>query len=55
MEFCMIEKVNNSIATKLSTNSLNNRKNHNIFSARHNSTNKVYRALLKYENITEVG
>ena len=50
MEFCINEKVNHSIATKLCANLLNNRINEIIYSARHNSMTQFCRALFKYEN-----
>ena len=51
MEFCIFEKVNNSIATKLRVTLLKNR---GIFlsysSAWHNSMTKLYPAIFKSEN-----
>ena len=51
MKFYIIEKVNNSIATKLCANLLNKREKDKIFfSARHNSMTKLCHALFKCEN-----
>ena len=51
MEFCIFEKVNNSIATKLRVTLLKNRKTFlKYFSARHSSIAKLCRALFKCEN-----
>ena len=51
MWFFIYEKVNNSIATKLSANILNSRlKKKNVFSALHNSMIKLCIALFKCEN-----
>ena len=51
MEFCIFEKFNNSIATKLCADLLNNRKKINriICSAQYNSRTTVCRALFKCE------
>ena len=49
MDFCIIEKANNSIATKMCANLLNNRrKNQNTFSSRQNLMTNLCRAPLKY-------
>ena len=51
MEFCIFEKVNDSIATKLLVALLNNRAIFlKFFSARHNSMTKLYSSILKCEN-----
>ena len=56
MEFCIFEKVNNSIATKLCAKFLDNRaKSLNCFSARHNSMTKLCCALFKCENKLKIG
>ena len=52
MEFFINEKVNNSIATKLCANLLNNRLKQ--FSALHNSMTKLCSALFKCENKLKV-
>ena len=54
MEFCSFEKCNNSIATKLRTHLINNRKKIK-FSASHNSTTKLCCALFKCENKLKIG
>ena len=52
MEFCIFEKINNSIATKLCANLLNDRfKN----SAIHNSMTKLCSALFKYDYELKIG
>ena len=52
MEFCIFEKVNGSIVTKLRVTLLNNRKEifRNIFCELHNPMTKWYSTLFKYEN-----
>ena len=50
-----MEKVNNSIATKLCANSLKNHLKKNIFSARQNSTTKLCRELFNCENKPKIG
>ena len=56
MEFCSFEKANNSIATKLYVNLLNNREQKlKYFCARHNIMTKIHRALFKYENERKIG
>ena len=55
MEFYILEKVNNSIPTKMCANLLNNPKNRNVFSVKHNSMTKLCRALFKYENKIKIG
>ena len=56
MEFCLFEKFNNSIATKLRVTLLNNC---TIFwiilSARHNPMTKLCYALFKYKNKLKIG
>ena len=49
MEFCILKKINNSIATKLGLTLLKNHKNMNIVSTRHNPMTKLCRALFKCE------
>ena len=56
MEFCIFEKVNNSIAIKLRETLLKNRKIFlKYFSARHNSMTKLCLALFKCENKLRIG
>ena len=56
MEFCIYEKVNNSIATKLCANLLDNcYKIKTNFSAQHNSMTEFCRALFKRENKIKIG
>ena len=48
IEFCIFEKSNSSIATKVCDNLLNNcRKYDNVLSARHNSMTKLWCILFK--------
>ena len=49
--FALMKKANNSIATKLQVNLINNRDQKlKYFCVRHNSMTKLCRALLKYKN-----
>ena len=49
MEFSLLKEANNSIATKMCANLLNNlRKNQNTFSSRQNLMTNLCRAPLKY-------
>ena len=50
-----MKKANNSIATKMQANLLNNRENSYLFSAQHNSMTKLCRTLFKYENERKIG
>ena len=51
MEFCIIEKVNNPIATKLRMNLLKNRAIFlKYFNLQHTSMTKLRRAIFKCEN-----
>ena len=52
MEFCILKKFNNSIATKLCPNLLNNRLKK---SALHNSMTELYGALFKCDNKQKIG
>ena len=56
MEFCIFEKSNNSIATKMRVTLLSNRKYFwNISSALHNLMTKLCSALFKSENKLKIG
>ena len=56
MESCIFDNVNNSIATKLCANLIENRENIlNFFSSQHNSMTKLWSALFKCENKLKIG
>ena len=55
MKFGIIEKVNDSIATKLGVTLLKNRLKLLFFSAQHNSMTKICRAQFKCENKLKIG
>ena len=55
IEFCIFEKVNNSITKKTCANLQNNRLKRDFFSALHNSMNKLCSALFKFENKLKIG
>ena len=55
MEFCIYEKFNNSIATKLCANLPDNGKKWFNFSAQHNSMTNLCCALFKCENKLKIG
>ena len=56
MEFCIFDKVNNSIVTKMRVTLLNNRNVFfNLFSALHNSMTKFCSALFKCEDKLKIG
>ena len=56
MESCIFEKVENSIATKLCADLLDNHKPFwVIFSTQHNAMTKFYRGLFKCENKLKIG